>query len=150
MKAPAFILAVAIAPLQAQSTAADPGRNADEQGYPYSVPGPHYAVLERGELRVVIVDNAGVDDPVPPGHRAGYNGVASLTHARHPRNLFVPALAGLNYELIHDGAGRTRASFQSHHRPATLYRMITRALYIGYASPEQVAAAVAPHLQALQ
>jgi hypothetical protein len=38
-----------------------------------------------------------------PGHRAGYHGVASLTHERQPRNLFVPAYSGLNVEHIHDG-----------------------------------------------
>jgi hypothetical protein len=50
-----------------------------------------------------VVDNAAIDTPELPGHRAGYNGVASLSHARRPENLFVGAIAGLNFEHIHDG-----------------------------------------------
>ena len=35
---------------------------------------------------------------------AGYNGVASLGHQLAPNdNLFVPSIAGLNFEHIHDG-----------------------------------------------
>jgi hypothetical protein len=60
-------------------------------------------VLRRGPLEAVVVDNRAVDDAVLPGHRAGYHGLASLKHTRQPRNLFVPAYAGLNFEHIHDG-----------------------------------------------
>ncbi len=67
-----------------------------------------YAVLERAGVRAVIVNNDAVDDNVLPGHRAGYSGVASLTHRRQSRNLFVPAYAGLNYEHIHDGTVQPR------------------------------------------
>src|SRR5206468_3180529 len=63
----------------------------------------HYAVLRRGPLEAVIVDNAAIDDAVLPGHRAGYHGLASLKHTRQQRNIFVPAYAGLNFEHIHDG-----------------------------------------------
>jgi len=62
-----------------------------------------YVVLRSGDVQAVIVDNRAVDDAVLPGHRAGYSGVASLTHRRQPNNLFVPNYAGLNYEHIHDG-----------------------------------------------
>ncbi len=63
----------------------------------------HYVVLQRGDVRAVVVDNAELDLADLPGHRAGYNGVASLTHRCREVNLFVPAVAGLNFEHIHDG-----------------------------------------------
>ena len=62
-----------------------------------------YVVLERGDVRAVIVNNEPVDDEVLPGHRGGYSGLASLTHRARNRNLFVPFYAGLNFEHIHDG-----------------------------------------------
>ena len=51
-----------------------------------------------GDLTAVIGDNAAAGE-----HRAGYNGVWSLTHRTEPVNLFVPAVAGLNHEHIFDG-----------------------------------------------
>jgi len=61
------------------------------------------ARLKRGPIDLVLVDNQAhrLDDA--PNHRAGYNGIAVLKHERQPRNLFVPAVAGLNFEHIHDG-----------------------------------------------
>ncbi len=67
-----------------------------------------YVVLERAGVRAVIVNNEAVDDKILPGHRAGYSGVASLTHRQQSRTLFVPAYAGLNYEHIHDGTVQPR------------------------------------------
>jgi hypothetical protein len=67
-----------------------------------------YVVLERGDVRAVIVNNQSVDDQVLPGHREGYSGVASLTHRRQSRNLFLPVVAGLNFEHIHDGTAQPR------------------------------------------
>ena len=67
-----------------------------------------YVVLQRGDVRAVVVDNSAVDDQVLPGHRAGYSGVAHLSHRKQPRNLFVPAYAGLNFEHIHDGTTQDR------------------------------------------
>ena len=69
----------------------------------YTNLGSHFVVVERGGVRVVIADNAAIDLPDLPGHRAGYNGIASLTRVGHLRNLFVPSVAGLNFEHIHDG-----------------------------------------------
>jgi hypothetical protein len=74
----------------------------------FSIPDKPYVVLRRGPVRAMIADNRAVDDAVLPGHRAGYHGVASLTHERQPRNLFVPAYAGLNFEHIHDGTVQAR------------------------------------------
>jgi hypothetical protein len=51
-----------------------------------------------GDLTAIIGDNAAFGT-----HRAGYNGVWSLTHRTEPTNLFVPIVAGLNFEHIFDG-----------------------------------------------
>jgi hypothetical protein len=69
----------------------------------FSVPREHYVEVRRGPVRIIVVDNEAVDVPALGGHRAGYNGVASLTHTKRAENLFVPAVAGLNFEHIHDG-----------------------------------------------
>ena len=69
----------------------------------YRVADTHHVVLQRGRVKAVIVDNAAVNVPEAPGHRPGYNGIASLTHADRDVNLFVPPYAGLNLEHIHDG-----------------------------------------------
>lgn len=62
-----------------------------------------YVKLQRGDVSIIVVDNASVDVPELSGHRAGYNGIASLRHVQHPENAFVPSIAGLNFEHIHDG-----------------------------------------------
>jgi hypothetical protein len=54
-----------------------------------------------GDLTAIIGDNS-----ASGGHHAGYNGVWSLTHRTQPANLFVPAVAGLNFEHIFDGDKR--------------------------------------------
>lgn len=69
----------------------------------WSTPQEHYVTLKRGNLTAVIVDNEAIDVPALPRHRAGYSGVASLKHTKHAENLFVPGIAGLNFEHIHDG-----------------------------------------------
>ena len=75
----------------------------------YAVAERPYAVLRRGEIEAVVVDNSAVDDEILPGHRAGYSGVASLKHRRRGENLFVPSYAGLNFEHIHDGTVQQRS-----------------------------------------
>lgn len=87
----------------------------------FTVPDAHHAVLKRGSVTAVIVDNAAEDLPLLPGHKAGYNGVASLSHVLQPRNLFVPAYAGLNFEHIHDGtAAISREKFEPRKAPMQL------------------------------
>lgn len=54
------------------------------------------------------MNNQAVDDEVLKGHRAGYSGIASLTHEKNSTNLFVPAISGLNFEHIHDGTTHPR------------------------------------------
>lgn len=51
-----------------------------------------------GDITAVVGDNAAKGE-----HRAGYNGLWSLTHRTEPRNLFVPVVAGMNFEHIFDG-----------------------------------------------
>jgi hypothetical protein len=87
----------------------------------YTVPSRPYVVLRQGPLEAVIVDNQAVDDAVLPGHRAGYHGVASLKHTKQPRNLFVPAYAGLNFEHIHDGTVQSnKVLFEPRNAPMEL------------------------------
>lgn len=80
----------------------------------YQTSDKHHVLIQRGDVTAIIVDNASIDSPELPGHRAGYNGVASLKHRDHDTNLFVPALAGLNFEHIHDG---TRAGLKEKFEP---------------------------------
>lgn len=84
-------------------------------------PNKPYVVLERDDVRAVVVTNEAVNDGVLPGHRAGYSGVASLTHAQRQENLFVPAYAGLNFEHIHDGTVQPREIlFEPRQAPMTI------------------------------
>lgn len=92
---------VAAAELPALTSLSDPALK-------YRVAEKPYVILQRADVRAVIVDNREVNDAVLPGHRAGYNGVASLSHAKRRENLFFPAVAGLNFEHIHDGTVQDR------------------------------------------
>lgn len=74
----------------------------------HRVPEKPYQILRRAGITAVIVDNRAVNDDVLPGHRPGYSGVGSLTSDKRAENLFVPALAGLNFEHIHDGTSKDR------------------------------------------
>ena len=50
-----------------------------------------------GDLTAVIGDNDAQGQ-----HRAGYNGLWSLTHRTEPTNLFVPTVAGLVAKAVPD------------------------------------------------
>jgi len=98
----------------------------------YRVPDKPYVILKRAQIEAVVVDNRAVNDSVLPGHRAGYNGIASLKHARRRENLFVPAVAGLNFEHIHDGTVQDRTIlFEPRNAPMELRAIdpVTAELY---------------------
>jgi hypothetical protein len=57
-----------------------------------------HETFRAGDLTAVIGDNA-----ADGMHRAGYNGVWSLTHRSEATNLFVPTVTGLNLEHYFDG-----------------------------------------------
>src|SRR5437879_4031077 len=76
-----------------------------------------------GDLTAVIGDNESSG-----AHRAGYNGVWSLTHKSEGTNLFVPAVAGLNFEHIFDGDKRDadasrKIFFEPRNAPMTLEKI---------------------------
>lgn len=84
------------------------GTTLTNPGLPYTVPEKESVKLKRGDVEAVVVDNRRGSDATLPGHREGYHGIGSLTHAKQPRNLFVPAYSGLNFEHIHDGTNQPR------------------------------------------
>lgn len=87
----------------------------------FQVPDKPYHILSRGDVEIVVVNNEAVNDAVLPGHRAGYSGIARMTHSQRPDNLFVPAYAGLNFEHIHDGTTQESAIlFEPRHAPMEL------------------------------
>jgi hypothetical protein len=96
----------------------------------YSRPEGHYVVLKRGPVEAVIADNEAVNDAVLPNHRAGYSGVAKLTHKRRRENLFVPGIAGLNFEHILDGTAHAdrRTQFEPRNWPMELRRISRHAV----------------------
>jgi hypothetical protein len=79
--------------------------------------------FKAGDLTAVIGDNNTADK-----HRAGYNGVWSLTHRAEARTLFVPTVAGLNFEHIFDGDKRDldnsgKVFFEPRHAPMTFKKL---------------------------
>jgi len=87
----------------------------------FTIPAQHFVRIERGPLSLIIVDNHAIDIPDLPRHRAGYNGVASLSHTNRKENLFVPGIAGLNFEHIHDGTtAGLREKFEPRKSPMEL------------------------------
>jgi hypothetical protein len=102
-------LVLLLLPLAAFGVTMEPPKRTtlSDAGVRFTVPEKPYAILRRGALEAVVVDNRAVDDDVLAGHRAGYHGIGSLKHQKQQRNLFVPAYAGLNFEHIHDGTFQT-------------------------------------------
>ncbi|MDD4108751.1 MAG: hypothetical protein PHH93_08535 [Prolixibacteraceae bacterium] len=73
--------------------------------------------LEAGDLKAVFVDNS----EIPPGHRAGYNGITELYHSLQDSSIFVPAIAGFNLEHIFSGDSLVQF-FEPRVNPMTLYK----------------------------
>lgn len=102
----------------------------------YTRPAKSYVVLKRGNIEAVVVDNAAVNDAILPLHRAGYSGVAKLTHKTRGENLFVPGYAGLNFEHILDGTipSDRKTQFEPRNHPMEL-RVINKHAVELYQSP---------------
>lgn len=101
----------------------------------WKLPAKDYVILRRGDVQIVVVNNEAVDDDILPGHRAGYSGVARISHKRQSDNLFVPNYAGLNYEHIHDGKTRDRdILFEPRKLPIQLRRIHEHAVEL-YQAP---------------
>lgn len=123
MKFAPFLLAAA---LHAQP----PGTTLSNPSIPFTRPAAHYVVLQRGPVEAVIVDNAAVNDAVLPKHSGGYSGVAKLTHKQRAENLFVPGIAGLNFEHILDGTAHAdrKAQFEPRNWPMELRQISKHAV----------------------
>lgn len=81
------------------------------------------ATFSVGDLTAVIGDNAASGT-----HRAGYNGLWSLTHKTQDTSLFVPAVAGMNLEHIYDGEtldakGETKIFFEPRNAKMTFKKV---------------------------
>jgi hypothetical protein len=74
--------------------------------------------ISAGDLTAAFVDNEAHGED----HRAGYNGIARLTHAAQSESVFVPAYAGFNLEHIF-GGDRMPDLFEPRHHPMTLRRL---------------------------
>lgn len=100
---------------------ADDVTQIDPQKEQKNMPEKPYIILERGDVRAVVVNNDAVDDAVLPDHREGYSGVAHLSHKQRPENLFVPNYGGMNFEFIHDGTTKnTDILFEPRRAPMSI------------------------------
>ena len=85
--------------------------------------------LTNDVLNVVFVDN----DAFGEQHRAGYNGIAELTHNAQDSSVFVPNYAGFNLEHIFGGDSLTEL-FEPRKHPMELYRISENEVLL-YQSP---------------
>src|SRR4051812_33437503 len=84
-----------------------------------------HILLHRGDLSAVIGDNEPGEGDLG-GHRAGYNGVWSLTSRHYPENCFVSSSGGLNLEHFMDDLFMTEEGgdiFEPRHLPMQLTRV---------------------------
>jgi hypothetical protein len=113
-----------------------------------------HVLLEGGDLSVVVGDNEAGEGDLSV-HRAGYNGVWSLTSRHCPQNCFVSSSGGLNLEHLMDDLFMTEEGgdiFEPRHLPMTLTQVSAAAATLTHApSPltgiasETRFALVAPH-----
>lgn len=81
-----------------------------------------HETFRAGDLIAVIGDNAADE---ASRHRAGYNGLWTLTHTGGRRSFFVPGIAGLNLEHIVSGEGEEDKDvfFEPRRAPMTMRRL---------------------------
>ncbi len=90
----------------------------------------HKAIrMGNGNLKVVFVDNS----PFGEEHRAGYNGIAELSHRDQDSSVFVPLYAGFNLEHIFGGDSLAEL-FEPRKHPMELYK-ISDTKVVLYQSP---------------
>ncbi len=85
--------------------------------------------LTNGLLNVVFVDNCAFGEQ----HRAGYNGIAELTHRSQDSSVFVPDYAGFNLEHIFGGDSLTEL-FEPRKHPMELFSKSDKEVVL-YQSP---------------
>lgn len=119
-----FLFSWAIAFTSLHPIPANGATSLTEKGVTFEKVGSHHVTLSRGDTSITIVDNEAVNLTNLPNHRAGYNGVASLSHVNQPANVFVPSFSGLNFEHIHDGtAAGLKEKFEPRRYPMELRRI---------------------------
>jgi len=74
--------------------------------------------LTNGDLDITLVDNSSFGDE----HRAGYNGIASMSHSAQDSTVFVPFYAGFNLEHIFGGDSLVEL-FEPRKHPMELYKI---------------------------
>lgn len=79
-----------------------------------------HTTLSAGDLTAVIGENSAEGQ-----HRAGYNGLWSLQHAKGARSIFAPPIAGLNLEHIVTGEHLedSKTFFEPRNAPMSLTRL---------------------------
>ncbi len=93
----------------------------DSRAHSFRIADSHEREITRAGTTMVVVDNQAANTDKLPDHRPGYNGIAKLTHAKQPRNVFVPRYAGLNFEHIHDGTmAVTKEKFEPRRAPMSI------------------------------
>jgi hypothetical protein len=85
--------------------------------------------LSNGVIDVVFVDNTAFGEE----HRAGYNGIAELTHKLQDSSVFVPYFAGFNLEHIFGGDSLAEL-FEPRKHPMELFKVSDNEVLL-YQSP---------------
>lgn len=85
--------------------------------------------LSNGVISAVFVDNAAFGEE----HRAGYNGIAALTHASQDSSVFVPYFAGFNLEHIFGGDSLAEL-FEPRKHPMELFKISSDEVWL-YQAP---------------